>query len=81
VTRGKPDPEVFLKAAKMLGVAPFASVVIEDAQVGIRAATPVGTKALAVTITHPAESLALEMPDRIEASLVAVDAEYLRRLW
>ena len=81
VTRGKPDPEVFLKAAEKLGVAPFACVVIEDAQVGIRAAKAAGMKALAVTTTHPAESLAPEMPDRIEASLVPVDAEYLRGLW
>jgi len=81
VTRGKPDPEVFLKAAEKLGVAPFACVVIEDARVGIRAAKAAGMKALAVTTTHPAESLAPEMPDRIEASLVPVDAEYLRGLW
>ena len=81
VTRGKPDPEIFLKAAEKLGVTPFACVVIEDAQVGIRAAKAAGMKALAVTTTHPTESLALEMPDRIEASLVPVDAEYLRGLW
>ena len=81
VTRGKPDPEVFLKAAEKLGVAPFACVVIEDAQVGIRAAKAAGMKSVAVTTTHQAESLAPEMPDRIEASLVLVDAEYLRGLW
>jgi hypothetical protein len=38
-------------------------------------------KAVAVTTTHPAESLAAEMPDRIEASLVTVNASYLRGLW
>ena len=81
VTRGKPDPEVFLKAAEKLGVEPSACVVIEDAMVGIRAAKAAGMKALAVTTTHPTESLAPEMPDRIEASLVPVDAEYLRGLW
>jgi beta-phosphoglucomutase family hydrolase len=81
VSRGKPDPEVFLKAAEKLGVQPSACVVIEDAQVGIRAAKAAGMKALAVTTTHPAEALAPEMPDRIEASLVPVDAVSLRGLW
>jgi beta-phosphoglucomutase family hydrolase len=81
VTRGKPDPEVFLKAAEKLGAQPSACVVIEDAQVGIRAAKTAGMKALAVTTTHPAESLAPEMPNRIEASLVTVDTAYLRGLW
>lgn len=81
VTRGKPCPEVFLKAAEKLGAEPTACVVIEDAQVGIRAAKAAGMKSVAVTTTHPAESLAPEMPDRIETSLVPVDAEYLRGLW
>jgi beta-phosphoglucomutase family hydrolase len=81
VTRGKPDPEVFLKAAAKLGAEPSACVVIEDAQVGIHAAKAAGMKAVAVTTTHPAEALAPEMPDRIEASLVPVDTAYLRDLW
>ncbi len=81
VTHGKPDPEVFLKAAAKLGAEPSTCVVIEDAHVGIRAAKAAGMKAVAVTTTHPAESLAPEMPDRIEASLVSVSAGYLRELW
>ena len=81
VLRGKPDPEVFLKAAGKLGAMPFRCVVIEDAQVGIRAARAAGMKALAVTTTHPAESLAPEAPDRIEESLLAVDTAYLRGMW
>lgn len=38
ITRSKPDPEVFLKAAEKLGVAPGQCVVVEDAASGIRAA-------------------------------------------
>ena len=38
ITRSKPDPEVFLKAASFLGVAPQNSLVIEDAPAGIEAA-------------------------------------------
>ena len=81
VTRGKPDPEVFLKAAGKLGAAPAGCVVIEDAQVGIRAAKAAGMKSVAVATTHPPEALAPENPDRIEQSLAAVDAAYLRALW
>lgn len=38
ITRSKPDPEVFLLAASMLGVSPENAVVIEDAESGVRAA-------------------------------------------
>lgn len=38
ITKSKPDPEVFLLAASMLGVLPENSIVIEDAKSGIRAA-------------------------------------------
>ena len=38
ITRSKPDPEVFLKAAEKLGIAPEQCVVVEDAASGIRAA-------------------------------------------
>ena len=81
VSRGKPDPEVFLKAAAKLGADPASCVVIEDAHVGIRAAKAAGMKSVAVTTTHPAESLAKEEPDRIQTSLETVDAAFLRDLW
>jgi HAD superfamily hydrolase (TIGR01509 family) len=38
ITRGKPDPQVFLVAAAKAGVDPSCSVVFEDAPVGIQAA-------------------------------------------
>lgn len=81
VSRGKPDPEVFLKAAAKLGAEPVSCVVIEDAQVGIRAARAGGMKSIAVTTTHPAEALAPESPDRIVTSLEEIDVAYLRGLW
>ncbi|MCW1912792.1 HAD family phosphatase [Luteolibacter sp. GHJ8] len=81
VSRGKPDPEVFLKAAAKLGADPLFCVVIEDAQVGLRAAKAAGMKALGVTTTHPADALAPENPDRIVDSLAEVNVSYLRELW
>ena len=38
ITKSKPDPEVFLLAASMLGVSPENAIVIEDAESGVRAA-------------------------------------------
>lgn len=47
-TKSKPDPEVFLVAAKKLGVAPDECIVVEDADAGIKAAVAGGMKALGV---------------------------------
>jgi len=57
VEHGKPHPDVFLKAAKKLGVPPARCVVFEDAQAGIQAARAAGMKVIGVATTHPASSL------------------------
>ena len=54
ITRGKPDPQVFLVAAAKAGVDPSRSVVFEDAPVGIQAAKAAGMYAVGVTTTRPA---------------------------
>ncbi len=48
VTKSKPDPEVFLCAAKKLGVEPEFCLVAEDADAGVEAAWRGGMSALAV---------------------------------
>jgi len=48
ITRSKPDPEVFLKAAEFLGIAPEKCVVVEDAVAGIDAAVAAGMYAVAI---------------------------------
>jgi beta-phosphoglucomutase len=48
VTTAKPDPEVFLKGAQAVGVAPTACVVFEDAIAGVQAAKNGGMKAVGV---------------------------------
>ncbi|MDA0577415.1 MAG: HAD family phosphatase [Verrucomicrobia bacterium] len=67
VQRGKPAPEVFLKAAQGLGVPPARAMVIEDAHVGVTAAHAAGMAVLAVATTHPANSLTAA--DRVAHSL------------
>jgi HAD superfamily hydrolase (TIGR01509 family) len=46
VPRGKPHPDLFLKAAAMLGAAPEDCTVVEDSEVGIQAARAAGMNAL-----------------------------------
>lgn len=48
VTKAKPDPEVFLCAARMLGIAPADCIVFEDAQAGIDAAKAGGMRCCAI---------------------------------
>ncbi len=48
ITRSKPDPEVFLKAAQFLGVNPKECAVVEDACAGIDAAKAAGMTAIAI---------------------------------
>lgn len=55
ISRGKPDPEVYLLAAKLLGLEPSECVVCEDAPVGIEAARAAGMAVVALTTTFPAE--------------------------
>ena len=42
ITRSKPDPEVFLKAAEMIGLTPDVCLVVEDAHAGVEAAVAGG---------------------------------------
>src|SRR5262249_41458197 len=57
VVHGKPDPEVFLTAAKRLRLEPKQTVVFEDAHVGIEAAHVAGMVVVAVTTTHSSAEL------------------------
>ncbi|MCX4861770.1 HAD family hydrolase [Streptomyces canus] len=57
VTRGKPDPEPYLLAARELGVDPTRCVVFEDAPAGLRAGRAAGMTTVALTTTHQAHEL------------------------
>lgn len=49
VTKGKPDPEVYLKAAKALNIKPQDCLVFEDSDEGIKAALRAGMKVIGVS--------------------------------
>jgi len=57
VSHGKPDPEVFLKAAEKIGLPPGRCVVFEDAHVGIEAARRAGMRVIAVATTNSLQDL------------------------
>ncbi|KKD04757.1 HAD family hydrolase [Streptomyces sp. WM6386] len=57
VTRGKPDPEPYLLAARALGVDPARCVVFEDAPAGLRAGRAAGMTTVALATTHQAHEL------------------------
>lgn len=56
VARGKPHPDVFLKAAEKLGALPADCIVFEDAPMGVEAARRAGMKAVVITTTLPADA-------------------------
>lgn len=58
VVRGKPDPEIYLKVAARLGLAPARCIVFEDSLSGVEAAQRAGAFVVGVTTTHRAEELA-----------------------
>jgi beta-phosphoglucomutase len=62
VPHGKPEPDVFLEAARKLGVAAAECVAFEDAPMGIVAAGRAGMTTVAVTTSYPAEILSATDP-------------------
>ena len=52
VTRAKPDPEIFLRTAALLGAPPGACVVFEDSVWGLRAARAAGMRTVGLRTTH-----------------------------
>jgi beta-phosphoglucomutase len=62
VPHGKPAPDVFLEAARKMGVAAADCVAFEDAPMGLVAAGRAGMTCVAVTTSYPAEILGATDP-------------------
>lgn len=58
VTKGKPDPEIFEKAADSMGISAAECLIFEDSVTGAEAAKRAGAKAVIVTSTHAREEFA-----------------------
>jgi beta-phosphoglucomutase len=52
VSHPKPDPEIYLKAADMLSVAPAGCIVFEDSYSGVEAGRAAGMKVMGLSTTH-----------------------------
>ncbi|MDT9697711.1 HAD family hydrolase [Streptomyces sp. P17] len=61
ITRGKPDPEPYLLAARRLGVDPARCVVFEDAPAGLQAGRAAGMTTVALATTHQAHELRADL--------------------
>ena len=79
VSNGKPNPEVFLKAAEKIKVDPKNCVVFEDAHVGIEAGLAANMQVIAVATTHPVESLG--NAHMVTENLEGIDAEKIMELF
>lgn len=66
VPRGKPAPDVYLEAARRLGVSPERSAAVEDSANGIRSAKAAGMRVIAIpNRRYPPPTEVLEVADRV----------------
>jgi beta-phosphoglucomutase len=75
IERKKPFPDIYLKAAKILGTEPAECLVVEDAPNGIEASKKAGMRCLAVMSSFPEKEL--EEADWIVKDLSSVPEEVL----
>ncbi len=81
VTRGKPDPQVFLLAAERAGVEPRSCLVVEDARPGIEAARRAAMASVALVSTGRTEDDFMPVhPDLVVHSLRELNPQVLAKL-
>jgi len=73
VARGKPAPDVYLEAARRMGVDPREAAAVEDSSNGIRSAHAAGLRVYAIPNTHfPPAPDALALADEVLPNLDAL---------
>jgi HAD superfamily hydrolase (TIGR01509 family) len=78
VARGKPAPDVYLRALEELGVAPSAAAAIEDSAAGLRAAAAAGMRVVAIPNPHyPPADDALALADIVLGTIAELRPETL----
>ena len=79
ITRGKPDPEIFLKAAQSINADPQSCVAFEDSVSGIAAAKAAGMKVVALTTMQKREFI--QQADLIIDDYTQINLQMLQQLW
>ena len=77
VVRRKPHPDIFLEAARRLGVRPEACCVVEDAVHGVEAAKAAGMRCVAVTTSFPEDMLLAAGADVVRPTIAEVTLDDL----
>jgi HAD superfamily hydrolase (TIGR01509 family) len=81
VERGKPAPDVYLEAARRLGVDPAKCVAIEDSENGIRSASAAGLRVVAIpNRVFPPSEETLSLADAVLGSLDELTPEVIESL-
>ena len=73
VTRRKPHPDIFMEAARRLGIPPANCCVIEDAVNGVQAAKAAGMRCVAVTTSFPANELQAAGADLVRPGIADIN--------
>lgn len=82
VTKAKPDPEIYLKAAAELKVPPGSCAAFEDSTIGIEAAKRAGMKCVAIASTFPSAKLREEtQADLVVEGFEGLTLERVQRLF
>jgi beta-phosphoglucomutase-like phosphatase (HAD superfamily) len=78
---GKPEPAIFLEAARRMNTRPGACIVFEDAPFGIEAARRAGMRAVAICTTHsPAELAGPHVVASVRHYNELMDSKFLENL-
>jgi HAD superfamily hydrolase (TIGR01509 family) len=81
VTKGKPDPAIFCKAAEKLGVAPSDALAFEDSVSGVLAARAAGMKCLGIATPPRAQSLVEAGAQDVLVDFVGTSVSQIRQLF
>ena len=80
VERGKPAPDVYLEAARRLGIEPARAAAVEDSHNGIRSARAAGMRVLAIPNWHfPPDADALAEANAVLESLADLTVDAVER--
>lgn len=81
VTIGKPNPEIYIKAAKALNYDPADCIVLEDSFAGVKAGKAAGSKVIGITTTHSDQELIPVGADLTASDFTSLSIEDLPTLF